>query len=53
LSRDEFDEIMALPPRSFWDYPSYAKFYRGSFYLGIRRIYRLLRAGIPGRSVSA
>lgn len=23
LSKQEFDEIMNLPPRSFWDYPSY------------------------------
>ena len=25
LSASEFDAIMALPPRTYWDYPSYAK----------------------------
>lgn len=25
LSESEFDAIMALPPRSFWDYPSYER----------------------------
>lgn len=43
LTPAEFQEIMDLPPRSFWDFPSYAKFYRGSFYKLMRAVYRLTK----------
>lgn len=44
LTRAQFDEIMRLPHKTFHDYPSYAKFYRGRIYLGARRIYRFFRS---------
>lgn len=47
LSAQEFEDIMRLPPRSFWDYPSYARFYRGRLYRGLRAAYRLLRTRRP------
>jgi len=46
LSDKEFDGIMNLPKRTYWDYPSYGKLYKGVVYktlfAGITPIYRLL-----------
>jgi len=28
ISDDKFEEIMRMPPKSFWDYPSYGNFWR-------------------------
>jgi hypothetical protein len=27
ISREEFDQIMVLPPKNFWDYQSYKKIF--------------------------
>lgn len=42
LSIEEFDRIMALPPRRFEDYPSYTS---GWIYRALRAAYRSLRPG--------
>jgi hypothetical protein len=34
LTKDEFDSIMNLPPKTFWDYPSYKR----SWYYRLARI---------------
>jgi N-acetyl sugar amidotransferase len=39
LSAAEFADIMAAPPKSFWDYPSYGKFYRSRTYSVMRSVY--------------
>jgi N-acetyl sugar amidotransferase len=44
LTDDEFEAIMQLPPRSYWDYPSYGRLYRTRPYQQIRRIYHLVRS---------
>lgn len=41
ISEEEFEAIMALPPKSFWDYPSYE---RSWWYAGARWLYRAPRA---------
>lgn len=38
LTEAEFDAILALPPRSYWDYPSYGRLYRNRTFLLARRI---------------
>jgi N-acetyl sugar amidotransferase len=43
LSEAEFDEIMATPLRSFWDYPSYARMTATAPYAAMRTIYRTVR----------
>lgn len=43
LTNKEFDEIMNLPKKSYWDYPSYRKFYESSIYKSTRAIYRLFK----------
>jgi N-acetyl sugar amidotransferase len=43
ISEAAFDEIMALPKRSYFDYPSYASFYRGRLYRTLRFVYQRLR----------
>jgi hypothetical protein len=40
LTESEFDEIMNLPHKSFWDYPSYEKLYANPVYRGLREVYR-------------
>lgn len=40
ISEQEFAEILAAKPQSFWDYPSYEK---GWAYRGLRAVYRLPR----------
>ena len=37
LSEEEFEEIMALPPKTFWDYPSYERMLRNKPYTGLLR----------------
>ncbi len=44
LSEKEFDEILALPPKSFWDYPSYEKSLGVRTYRWLRRRRRASRA---------
>ena len=40
ITADEFDRIMALEPKSFWDYPSYT---RSTSFKLLRSVYRLPR----------
>ncbi len=40
LTDSKFDEIMRLPIKSFWDYPSYEKFYANPIYRNLRAVYR-------------
>lgn len=41
ISTEEFDRIMELPPKSFWDYPSYKKiFYKYKWFMSL---YHFLR----------
>jgi len=47
LSEEEFDNIMNLPRESYWDYPSYGRFYNSRTYQAIiglgRPIYNLYK----------
>lgn len=43
LSEAEFDRIMASPKRSYWDFPSYGRFYRSGVYRGVLGLYRAVR----------
>lgn len=43
LSEGEFDAILALPPRTFWDYDSYGALYRAPWFNSLRRLARRLR----------
>jgi len=41
LSEEEFEGIMSLPPKSFWDYPSYERMLKNKPYTGLLRwVYR-------------
>ena len=40
LNEKEFERIMLLPLKSFWDYPSYEKSYNNKF---LRKVYNFLR----------
>lgn len=42
LTEETFDQIMNLPRKSYWDYPSYGKWYRNPIYIGLRGIYHFL-----------
>jgi len=42
LTDSEFQEIMDTPPRSFWDFDSYAQMTRGQGYIRARSVYRTL-----------
>lgn len=58
LTREEFDEIMRLPRKSFWDYPSYARWRKTGPYRFARAVYRTLRrrngpAADPGLAATA
>lgn len=41
LTEKEFEEIMHLPNKSYWDYPSYGKLSKSAVYKSARAIYRL------------
>ena len=43
LSGDEFQAIVTMPRKTFWDYSSYAKLREGKPYQFARGIYRMLR----------
>ena len=43
LTREQFDEIMQLPRKSFWDYPSYAQWRNTRVYRLCRTAYHALR----------
>jgi hypothetical protein len=43
LTDKEFDNIMNLPKKTYWDYPSLGRFYDSSIYKCLRIIYRLIR----------
>jgi N-acetyl sugar amidotransferase len=45
ITAEEFERIMQLPKRSYWDFPSYGKLYRHPIYRGARALYRALRPG--------
>lgn len=49
ITPQEFDAIMAAPPKSYHDYPSYAGFHNSRGVAVARSVYRLLR----GRTASA
>jgi N-acetyl sugar amidotransferase len=38
LSEADFDAILALPRKSYWDYPSYGRLYRNRTFLLLRRL---------------
>jgi N-acetyl sugar amidotransferase len=40
LTEYEFDELMNLPPKTIWDYPSYNRFFQHPIYRAARTIYR-------------
>ena len=39
----EFDELMNLRLKSFWDFPSYAKFYQSKRYLFLLQVNRVIK----------
>lgn len=43
LTEDQFDDIMNLPPKSYWDYPCYGTIYKTSIYQVARKIYKSLK----------
>jgi N-acetyl sugar amidotransferase len=43
LTDEEYEQLMNLPKKSYWDYPSYSRSYPGKAYRGLRAIYRGLR----------
>jgi N-acetyl sugar amidotransferase len=50
LTEDEFEAIMNLPRKTFWDYPSYAKLMQGPVYKGTRKVYRAFKYGVNSPS---
>ena len=48
LTDTQFEEIMRLPRKSFWDYPSYARMYASAPYRMLLGAYRALRG--PSRA---
>ncbi len=44
LTENEFEEIMHLPNKSYWDYPSYGKLYKSPVYKSARTIYRSFKS---------
>lgn len=42
LTPDQFEQIMKAPLKTFWDYPSYAKFYKNAFYEYAKNLYKRL-----------
>jgi hypothetical protein len=45
LSDTEFEAIMALPRRSYWDYPSYGRLYHNPIFVLLGRLRRLVSRG--------
>ena len=43
LTAEEFENLMCLPKKTYWDYPSYGKFYKNPVYKGLRTIYRYFK----------
>jgi N-acetyl sugar amidotransferase len=43
LTDEQFEAIMNLPKKSYWDYPSYGRSYQGQIYRAARTIYRGLK----------
>jgi len=52
ISQDEFHDIMALPPKTFWDYPSYEKYYHSSYYRALRSLKQLWEQYISRQSLN-
>jgi N-acetyl sugar amidotransferase len=48
LTEAEFEAIMNLPLKSFWDYPSYRKLMQSRVYKGTRKVYRAFKYGASG-----
>jgi hypothetical protein len=42
LTEEEFGKIIDLPKKTYWDYPSYAWFYKSPIFKCLRFIYRLV-----------
>jgi hypothetical protein len=47
LTDEQFEAIMNLPKKSYWDYPSYGRSYQGKIYRAVRTIYRGLKGKTP------
>jgi N-acetyl sugar amidotransferase len=47
LTEEQFEEIMNLPKKSFWDYDSYAKLIQSKTYKGIHKVYRAAKSVAP------
>jgi hypothetical protein len=43
LTTEEFDAIVQLPKKTYWDYPSQGRFYESPLYKGLIAAYRSLR----------
>ena len=43
ISAKEFDNILNLPLKSYWDYPSYGKIYKTPLFNAVRPLYRALK----------
>jgi N-acetyl sugar amidotransferase len=43
LTDAEFNEIMKLPRKTYWDYPSYDRLYKSSLYKKVRTLYSFLK----------
>lgn len=52
LTEADFEAIMSAPPRSFWDFPSYAKWYKSPSFAMLRSVKRGL-GRLTGRSPAA
>ena len=44
LTEPEFEAIMRLPKRSYWDFPSYGHLYQNRTFVGLRRLYHRVLA---------
>lgn len=42
ITPEEFERIMNLPKRTYWDYPSYGQLYNHPIYRGLRAVYKWL-----------
>lgn len=50
ISEEEFENIMKLPVKSFWDYPSYAKWYNKKSFKTMLSLYQFVKKRIsPGK----
>jgi len=43
ITAEDFEGIMNLPKKTYWDYPSYGDLYNNPIYRGLRSVYKLIR----------